>query len=449
MPAKYVALFTFCFAFLVACGGGVTPIPSPAPTATQVVAQITPTNTTQPTATATLEPTATPSPTATSLPTATATPNLACPAGGQATSFTLPTDETDFQNKVQTFLSEGGTVEELMAVAEQLELLHDTAEVDLNGDGVNEQGVYLGFFDVGTQGHLWLMVQCLNHQYQILYESTGMYAFHSSFMVQDVDNNQQDELVVLSGFLGSACAFEPQIWSWRDGQVVGFSLNHLEAQLGCPSELVLEDKDGDNILELILVGYTVSHMDSPPPRLITQTLALTEGSYQLVETVYAPAVYRMELLSDAQRALNEGNLTLVSHFYTQAAYDEIDTIGSYLYHHNEVEESPENYQKAFALFRLMVVQLALREEEAAGVSLTDLQTIYPADVPGHEFAVLAQLFYESYAKNQDNAEACLAVTTYIEVHYDSSDQPGLTSHFYWGSSVSSYYQPADLCPVVK
>lgn len=448
MPTKFVALFTFCFAFLVACGGRVTPT-SLAPTATaEVVAQITPTNTTQPTATATLEPTATPSPTATSLPTATATPNLACPAGGQATSFTLPTDETDFQNKVQTFLSEGGTVEELMAVAEQLELLHDTAEVDLNGDGINEFGVYLGATTVDIRSHMWLVVQCLNSQYQILYEAIGMYAFHHSFMVQDVDNNQQDELVVLSGFLGSACAFEPQIWSWRDGQVVGFSLNHLEAQLGCPSELVLEDKDGDNILELILVGYTVSHMDSPPPRLITQTLALTEGSYQLVEAVYAPAVYRMELLSDAQRALNEGDLTLASYFYTQAAYEEIDTIGSYLYHHTEVEESPQSYQKAFALFRLMVVQLALGEE-AAGVSLADLQTIYPADVPGHEFTVLAQLFYESYAKNQDNAEACLAVTNYIEAHYDPADQPPLTSHFYWGSSDVSYNRPVDLCPVVK
>lgn len=450
MPAKLLAVLALCLALLSACGGGVTPTPPLPTTPAEVVAQIPPTNTPSPTATATLTPTNTPSPTATFTPTATATPNLACPAGGQATPFALPTDEADFQNKVQTFLKEGGTVEELMALAEQLELEHDTAAVDLNGDGIDERAIYLYFSTDIFPTHQWLVVQCMNNQYQLVYEQGGTWAFHRSFLVKDVNNNQQDELIVLRGFAGSACAFEPEIWSWQDGQVIEFSLNHLEIELGCPGELALEDRDGDNILELILTGDTVAHLDQPPPRGITQTFALTEGSYHLLETVYAPAVYRHELLSDAQKALNEANLTLASQFYTQAAYTEIYTLGSYLYGPDAVEESPENYQKAFALFRLMVVQLVLGEEEAAGVSLADLQTIYPEGEPGHEFAVLAQLFQESYAKNQDNAEACLAVTTYIEAHYEPSEPPRLTTHFYWGThELLSYHQPVNLCPVVE
>lgn len=408
----------------------------------------TPVPTALPTASATATATLPPLPTPTNVPTM--TPSASCPELGTTPSFIYPKDPNELQTSILSFLNEGGRWEDLWESLDELKIKHDSIQVDMNGDGVIETAVYAQTYDDEDYitDHAWWIFQCTSNQYNILYDSRNIYAFHSHFMAEDLNNDNRPEIIAVSGFFGSACDLEPEVWSWQIDEIVNLSPNHLELELGCSIDqrVLFQDISGNDIKEMILIGETVSHLDYGPPRGITQTFTLENGGYQLVNTVFAPAELRVHVLDDAQRALDDGNLPLAVSHYTTAAYGDMETVQSYYFPIYEKNPYSDAYQQAFAFFRLAIIQRVIGNEEEASLLFTELNKLYIENQPGHEFVVLAQIFFDVYEEKEDLSKACEQVTKYIGENYENK-LPKLTAHFYWGGNIAFYITPDSFCPV--
>lgn len=395
--------------------------------------------------------TITPFPTETPSP----TPLPSCPELGQPSLFSMPSDTVKLQTSILAFLNAGGQWSDLLALLTELEINHDSIQTDMNGDGIVETIVYAMLFDsTFTPDHAWWVLQCTTNQYEVIHTIRGNWVFHRYFTADDLNNDSHPEIIEVGGFAGSACDLEPWVWSWQNDRIIDWSPDYLELDLGCSldDKVILEDIDGDEIKEMILIGQTVFHPSYAPLRGITQTFALQETGYKLISTVFAPPTLRIHLLDAAQRALDAGDLSLATFYYTQAAYAEMVTVESYNLSYPHVEgylPIPTAYQRGFALFRLFVIKMTKESEVEAQTILGELNGLYQEGMPGYEFVVLAQTFFDVFKENGSLALSCLEITKYISEHYagdEQSGQPALTSHFYWGANVASYPTPHSICP---
>ena len=274
----------------------------------------TPTNLPTATATATLLPSPTATLIPTETPTLTPTPAPTCPEPGTAVSFSAPITTIGLQNSILEYLNAGGQWEDLFALLDEMEIKHDWIEADMNGDGLMETAVYTVLFDEENPvpDHAWWIFQCTSNQYRVAYSLRGSWAFHSHFIADDLNNDGGAEVIAVNGFAGSACDLEPNVWSLQENKIVDYSPSYKELELGCAADqqVILDDLDGDNIKELILVGDTVAHLDYAFPRGITQTFTLEGTGYKLLSTDFSPPTLRTQVLDDAQKALNNGDLSL-------------------------------------------------------------------------------------------------------------------------------------------
>ena len=447
---------TFLFIFsviLVACGGTQS-----TPTVSSEIVEI-PTHTPQPAATAkmaTAVPTQTatssptPSPTATSSPTT--TPDPTCPEPGSAAPFTYPADTTELQASILAYINAGGQWEDLMALLDELEIEHDWIQADMNGDEVMETAVFADItIDEYTNIQVWLLLQCQSREFTIPKYSESNYGFHDYFETDDLDQDGNLEIIDVGGHAGSACSSSVSILSWKNREFINYSPDY---SVGCSNEedrILFQDINNDGKKELILSSWTIVHADHAPPRDLKYIFELVDDQYTLLETQYALAEYRFQLLDDAQRALDAGDLSKAITFYNQAAHEDMATLKSYFFPSPEIAKErgeepdyPDAYQKSFALFRQAVIQLALENNDDANNTLTELIATYPEDQPGHEFVPLTQIFFDTFTDEKDLAKACAKVTEFVSENY--TDRPKLTSHFYWGSNVAFYHTPDSLCP---
>ena len=431
----------------------------------EIVVNPSPTQTETPTIVAspvsTKSPTITPLPssTSTSIPTetpsSTPTPSPSCPEPGKAAPFDLPSTTIELQVFILAFINQGGQWDDLWALLDEMGIEHDAIQADMTGDGLMETAVYALLYEEDyTPDHAWWIFKCTTNQYELVYDARETWAFHRYFIADDLNSDNRSEIINVGGFAGSACDLEPNVWSWQADGIVDLSPDHLELELGCAinEHITLQDINDDGVKEMILTGETVGHLDYAPIRGITQTFTLQDTGYKLESTVFAPADLRIHVLDDAQRALDAGDLPLAVQFYTQAAYEEMMTTESYYISYPYMSGYLPNgdiYQKGLALFRLFVIKLATGNEEDAHSILTELNTAHLENMPGHEFVILAQTFYEAFRENRSLWESCERVTEYVSDHYYDHNQtePPLTSHFYWGANIASYTTPDSFCPV--
>lgn len=458
-----LTFFVFLMGVMSACGPAAVATPVSTPTAKIVVIPtqvqtVTPVSTALPTATMFPTDTLTPLPTFTATPTATllptATPPPSCPEPNTVAPFALPANVLELKWAMLAFVNGGGQWDALLALLEELDIDHDAIHADMNGDGLMETAVYAQLADEdGSPRHVWLVLSCTSFkEYQVIYYGEGTWSFHRYFIADDLNNDGRSEIIQVGGFAGSACELWPTAWLWQAGGIVDTSSgDRVEPQLGCTANdrVILQDTNGDGIKEMIVVGQTVSHPMYGPTRGITQTFTLQDDEYKLESTLFAPADLRIHVLDDAQRALDAGDLPLAIVYYTQAAYQDMMRGESYALSDTDASgyrTEADSYQKGFALFRLFVIKLATGNEEEAGYILTDLDTQYLENTPGHEFAILGHVFKAAFAEEGHREKACLQVATYIADHYENQDPP-LTSHFDWGINIAAYFTPDSFCPV--
>jgi hypothetical protein len=414
------------------------------------VASTTPFRTFTPTATQTT--THTPRPTTTRRPTLTPPPtsNFNCPELGAAIPLDQPENTAELREAIVGYLNSGGQWDSLADLFESWNFGHEITHINMNGDDVLETVVHINVVNNHENDIATWVFHCQSNQYQIIFQIRwGMFRFHRYSIVDDLNSDGNFEIVMVGGFAGSACDLEPTVLGWEGNGVVDYSPDYLELELGCSPEdrVNLEDIDGDGVKELIVSGETVGHLDYAPPRGITQTFAVENQAFRLISTTYSATNVRIHVLDDAQRAFDERDFALAIELYDRAAHDDsLTNVSSYYYPDrftsdpNFPEDNPNEYQRAFALFRLAAIYRTLLDAQGVTSTLAELAAAYPEGSPGSEFAVLAHLFIDLLDSDELPAQACQAVTEFIEANY-----PDLSSHFYWGANIA-FYHDDDFCP---
>ena len=403
-----------------------TPLPSP-------------TSTPEPTHT----PTLTPIPTFTPSPTPSATPEAICPDAGLPTSLDNFQNSGDLQASILTFLNQGGQLTELLdelGKFAESEVFYSGVDADLNGDNVAEIIMTIDTLDGTVEDHSRILVfQCLDGEYQPVFVDTGSlfrYLPHPVTVV-DINGDLRFEFIIEAEVSTSAWGWGLAVFSWQDHEFVDLLTTTEGVRLGTGANWEIRDINEDGIQELILTGSTIFHPDGGLPREVSQTFELANNEvYQLVSIEYLPSEYRHHVLEDGQRAFDSGDLELAASFYEQAAHDDnLTNIGSYhLGYLNDNTDSPNEYQRAFALFRLFTIYFPLADEEGRENTFNELKITYPEEEVGGEFTSLAIAFQSELDSGKTYTEACQEVTHVIRTRF-----PELRLHIgYWGYLNTSY-----------
>jgi len=455
---KGIVLFIFCLLIsLIGCDFGEetavsqlsTPLPTPmntavppkpTPTATQPPATLTPILPTQ-------------SPTITAPPSPTATPNFSCPQPGGIATLEKPMDFAEFSENLVAYLNTGGNIDQLPELLEALDIEYDIFPVDMNSDSILEfvLNVIVPSEEAIRGDRGTTVLQCRDDSYEMIFHIWwGYYHFFRYTFSDDVDNDGNQDVIIVGGFAGSACDLEPTVLLWNDGVVTDASPDYRELELGCSHEdiVLTEDIDDDGAKELIVFGWTVGHLDYAPPRTITQTFTLQDKTYRLQTTELGPPEYLVHLLDDAQRALDSGDWALAAQFYEDVAQNQsLSTVSSYYSPSPQIAEEwgiepdhPQEYQQAFALFRLAALQTALGNIAEADWALAQLQERFPEGTPGSELTSLALLLVDSLQQDNSPESSCEAILQEIEQSY-----PQLAAHYYWGANIV-WYRNETICP---
>ena len=401
---------------------------TPSPSQTFSTPSLTPTEA-PPTATATITPSATPTNSKTPTASATFTPSLTptleavCPDNSVPESINAFHNSSELQESILTYLNHGGKLTELMATLDNFTdpgILNHGVEADLNGDDVLGTIMTIDVLEASNEeDHSRILVlQCLGGEYKVVYANLGgLFRFlPHPITIVDLNGDLSFEFVIESEIRRSAWGWGLYIYSWQNGEVVDLFTNTGGERLGEGNEWELKDINGDGIDEVLITGYTIFHPDSGFPRGLIQTFELQDGkSYSLISTEYLPPEFRHHALEDAQKAYDTGDLVLAASFYNQAAQDNnLINIGSYHlgYHHNN-SDSPNEYQRAFALFRLYSIQWLMDDTQGMAETLDTLHTKYPENTVGGEFTTLIHVLNNELESGKTNQEACQAVSNVI------------------------------------
>lgn len=466
---KYIWIFIL---FILTACTVETAVPAPTPLSTQAnlaalstIPVARPTSITEVTETAvpTILPTLTPTPQPTKLadeeaethnpvfipivppPPPTSTPDYSCSQSGTAVCFILPDSIVDLESNILNFVNSNGTWDEVVTLLTSLHATVEMAEVDFNGDGINEIviTVFITISEATDEGATWVFQYSANQYHQIFATGWGMFNFdvHTNF-ITDLNADGLPELFIDAVWQGSSCLQIILVLTWHSGEVQDY-LEDNYLGVSCGAQTTAIDLDQDGIQEIIVTGTTSIHSDNSPPRGVVLTFKLTEGTYLLISTEYLPSEYSVHILDDAQRALDIQDFASAIHSYNHVAHDPtLIFISSYSFRPlGDLQDHPSEYQRAFALFRLSILQYIIGESENSAATMAELDATFPEGSIGHEFTVLAHLYMEKRAAGLLGVQACQEVTNYIETNY-----PDLELHIGdWGSNIAWYLNDT-ICP---
>lgn len=409
-----------------------------------------------------------PSPTAiplsqTLVPTATATflptvpPDFSCPQPGGNAILERPVDFQEFSEKLVAYLNQVGTIEQLPEQLDALDTDHEIFPVDMNNDGILELVLNVALYSEASlpyKDHGTIVLQCRGGSYESIFALwEGPYHFFDYTLSDDMNNDGHIDVIILEGFAGSACTLEPVVLIWSENAILNASPDYLELEFGCSQKdrITTDDIDGDGTKELIISGSTVGHLDYAPPRTITQTFALQNGTYRLQTTEFGQPEYLVHLLDDAQRELDSDDLITAAQLYEDVAQNQtLPTVYSYNIAPTQTAEElgvepdhPQEYQQAFALFRLAALHTVLANTAKVDWALAQLQERFPEGKPGSEFISLTMLMVNALRQGNSPESSCEIVLQEIEQTY-----PELVYHYYWGGNIA-WYRNETICPFAE
>jgi hypothetical protein len=403
----------------------------------------------------TAEATATHPPTPTIEPTPEPTQVVAavCPERGTAVILSPFDNVDDLRSNILSYLNNGGSITNLV---EQLAILNEErstplrvrstgfgAEADVDGDAVAEVMLIVNFYHEPPDGITelvsvaWIM-QCVGGVYEIKFQDIGgdshgyVYLF-TPILVVDVDQDGSSEVIFEWMFSTTTSEWFPLMVDWKNGQPVWYRFERdVNFLLCCPVEWKFEDLNGDGVQEIIVSGRTGATITSGADRDLIQTYQLEDNQWHIVDIELLPSNLRHQVLADGQRAFDAGNLELAAQFFEQAAHDDTlfssDSNWSPIQDEQSFQDYPDEYQRAFALFRLMIVQIALGDTSGAENSFNELNERYPSGSRGGEFTQLAALYKAEVESGKSFGQACAAVTQFTLDTF-----PYLEEHIgYWG-----------------
>jgi hypothetical protein len=377
-----------------------------------------------------------------------------CPDPGAPLPPPKPASFNQYPEMIGRYLSAGGpttilesTLRSWGAVTEGAVVQSDT---DLTGDGVNDIIVTLydpALYRAGqpSPGQM-LIYGCAQKGYRLLYSTPyGPSTIIPELRrVGDMNFDSRAEVAFTQKTCsGGKCTQAMQIMEWNVTLGAFKPLNDIPMN-ATDAKIIISDVDKDGVLEVSIVFNPTLDPASGPPRKSVDIWDWDGVSYRLALMEVEQPVYRIHAVHDADYAFDLASLQDPARQITWK-----DAIRLY----DRVRDDPVLLPwtapdeavvlRAYATYKKMLAQIANVQTRAAGDTLTTLQTENPAGTPGEGYAIIGQVFMDSYRQTRDRKKACAAVANSAAARPDTL------------STLNSYgfnnrtYSLTDLCPFTE
>ncbi len=344
---------------------------------------------------------------------------------------------------INDFLSSGGSIAALASILRGWEAVGDevglvTDSYDLTGDGVYEIMVIVADpFNAGISpqpGQL-LVYGCFEQNYHLLYSSDygPGFGLPTILHVGDMNADASPELVLFQQRCqGNSCVQTAQVLSWSAPNDGFITLN--VDTVGSPDgRFAIQDLDGDGVLELMITGGgTSTNVSAGPPRSSTTIWDWNGLNYVRAVTRLDPPIYRIHVVHDADRALEQGDTETALALY-QDALDN-PRLGSW-----QVPNEPLML-RAYVQYRMITAYAYLERDGAALDVHSTLMAENTPSLPSFAYAALGDAFWRAFQSSHNMHTGCLAAAEVAAVY----PQVALFLNSY--GPANRTYQIPDLCP---
>ncbi|TET96784.1 MAG: hypothetical protein E3J30_11015 [Anaerolineales bacterium] len=345
---------------------------------------------------------------------------------------------------ILAYLNAGGFVSSLLDHIQASNSIEPSAKVgeilDLNGDGFEDLALILiqapSELTPMPSGSL-LIFLCAEETFRVVYvTSPASEAGRPKLQAaRDFTGDGRPELLTLWESCGAhTCFAQAEILKW-DGS--GFENVWQGRSNDLPSpDIELQGPLADGSTAIAITARGIGSAGAGPYREIqrTWTWHAESGRFEVSGEALADPKYRIHVLHDADQAALEGDYETAAIGYLRVMEDgTLDDWSS--------GEDGRAALRAYAAFRLIVINVRIGNTANAEAGMLFLQAAYPPESPHHAYAELAENFWEAYQISGDPGEACLAAQRYALNNPEAVLEP-----LYYGYANRTYLA-VDICPL--
>lgn len=345
----------------------------------------------------------------------TPTPNLlACPTSNPelALDAPLPASSQGVAEAISTFLTAGGSIEQLRAgLRDRWRLINDSEaggfvrhDLDLTGEGAPEVIISLITPDAG--GAL-LIFACVDGRMLPRYVGLADDGLRGEpprlLNTGDLNADNLPDLVFTSRACDEQddCRYRTQMATYNP--VRGRFRNLLEGAIRTTTLPRLEDIDHDRVTELIVPLIDPGNADTGPLRTGEIVYDWNGAVYVRSFTSFAPSRFRIQVIHEADAAFIAGDYGAAARAYSQALtdpalenwYNDDDTV-----------------LPAYALYRLMMLYTFTGDDGLMDLG-AQLLRAYPDLTSAPVYAEMALRFWSAFQASNNLASACAEVRAII------------------------------------
>lgn len=301
-------------------------------------------------------------------------------------------------NAISGYLSDGASLTaleaELLASGLWTETATLNATTDLTGEGVPD--VIIGVTTPEQGGTLWVLV-CDAGRYALRYQS--VLGGETPQIVHIGDFNRNAPIDVL--FTATDCSVVDGLCQQRSGMFTwdaarGAFVNLLITGLDGDAVPVFGDLDNDAVQEIITQQRGFGNPDSGPIRTGSQVYDWNGDTYVLSVSQPDPIRFRIQIIHEADLALEESRLSAAVSLYQQALND------------NELDdwfgEREEETLRAYAYYRLLLAY-AYAENDPLNVFNT-MAAEFPDAASAPVYAVMGGYFWDAFQQSNSLSAGC-------------------------------------------
>ena len=174
------------------------------------------------------------------------------------------------------------------------------------------------------------------------------------------------------------------------------------------ADVLLEDRDGDGVQEIVLHGGTISSVGAGVQRTRTEVYAWNGVLYELAETIFDASGLLYFAIRAADLLFDAGDYAAAADAYRGALAD--GSLAESGFQENERAEL-----SAYAVFRIALSQLAAGGSQADAIAALEQPL---AAYAGTVNVGLGEVFAVAYSNAGDLHVACLAVRDHITANLD-------------------------------
>ena len=308
------------------------------------------------------------------------------------------------------------------------------AHIDFDGDGLLDVVAALRMDAAGPLESRVLALRCDAAEYQLAYLSPALTGSRPAFIhtIEDFTGDEHLDVFTLQESCGAhTCTVTPLMLTWRATRLED---RWVEPTDDLPTPIVQRMRNEEGIPYISITATAIQSAGAGPLRGFSRDYQWDPDTAVMAlqgETTL-PAIYRIHVVYDADRAFLNGEYRSAMDAYNRVIED--DSLDDWMY-------GEEGYRRlsAYALFRNMLLHLVEGDHDLARDAYQMLRESH-RDGPGHPFAEMGATFWEAYVEEQGLEAGCQAARAYAERNAEET-----VDALYYGYA-NPAYTIMDLCP---